>query len=97
MADEPSYGSPMGVEVPGQTTRQRPSVKPPDPEKVKAAMASVAKRAQGEARRTTDVPVGEKSNQQGAKPTASGTKPTAVQNIYDRKAAEDKAIDEQSG
>ena len=52
MADEPkSYGSPMGVEAPGQSTASRPKAKEASPAERKAALKALEARSQGEARR----------------------------------------------
>lgn len=52
------YGSPMGVEAPGQTTRQRPKAGAADAATVHAKLKEVEARSKGEAKRETSAPPG---------------------------------------
>jgi hypothetical protein len=93
--DSRTYGSPMGTEVPGQTTRERPKASPPPTAALRAALAN---RYAGESRRETEAPSGGRrlkasnSDSSTRDLSASG----AAQKIRDKKIADMKAIDEAS-
>jgi hypothetical protein len=95
MADEPkSYGSPMGTEVPGETTRERPKAAPPTSEALKAALAN---RSAGEAKRETDAPSGGRRLKAASdNPTKDLSASKAASNIKDKKYRDLKTIDDDS-
>jgi hypothetical protein len=74
MAD---YGTPMGTEPPGQTTRQRPTAKEATPAERKAALASLEARSQGEARRSNSPGRGTSQGDSTASDFANGVKALA--------------------
>lgn len=52
------YGSPMGVEVPGNTRRERPKAGTADASTVHQKLAEYEQRARGEAKRPAAAPPG---------------------------------------
>lgn len=97
MADEDtkSYGSPMGTEKPGETTRERPQAAPGPSSDLRAALAN---RYSGEAKRETDAPPGGRrllgTRIDPDAPTKDLSASKAARNIKDRQYADRKTIDE---
>lgn len=69
MAD---YGTPMGVQAPGETTAKRPQAKPATQAQLKAALKDYDARAAGEARRSNASGRGTSQGDQGSQ-TKRGT------------------------
>ena len=99
MADEDSppksYGSPMGTEKPGETTRERPKAAPAPTEAVRAALMN---RYSGEAKRETDAPPGGRrlpgTRIDPDAPTKDLSASKAARNIKDKQYADRKTIDD---
>jgi hypothetical protein len=87
--DSRTYGSPMGTEVPGQTTRDRPKAAPAPTAALRAALAN---RYAGESKRQTEAPSGGRRLKDN--PTRDLSAAGAAQKIRDKKYADAKTIDE---
>jgi hypothetical protein len=91
VADEPkSYGSPMGTEPPGNTTRARPKAGPAPTEEVRRELAN---RYAGESRRQTEAPPGGRRLKAD---TSDLSAAGAAQKIRNKKYSDLKKIDEMS-
>lgn len=83
------YGTPLGVEAPGQTMRKRPKTKQASVSETRAALKALDERRSGESRRSH---VPGRGTSQGDKSSLSAV--DAASSIRNKKASDRKTIDE---
>lgn len=95
MAEE--YGSPMGTEAPGTVRAERPRAKEASVAERRKALQALDARSSGEARRSNVSGRGSSQGSGGAKESGKSLSAfDAARTIKDKKARDNKAIDDMS-